>query len=122
MILRPGVERGIEKTRATSWASLRDRLAGIDGDLVGEGAKRGEDAGAAHHDPLAGLVHLFERYLAVDAVVGGDPPIHGGVDDGVGQRKIPLGDMTLKGSEVLGALFIAVGGPDARLAGEPCEG
>ena len=60
MILRPGVgERNREHQRHDRGRSVGTGLAGVDSELVGEGAERGEDAGAAHDDPLQLLSPTF---------------------------------------------------------------
>ena len=69
--LEAGSRQGYREHEGDVVGILGDRLAGVDGELVGEGAEGGEDAGATHHDALAGFAHLLERHLAVDAFIGG---------------------------------------------------
>ena len=94
----------------------------IDRDLIGERAERRQDPGAVNHDGVRRFVHLAQRQFAVDALVVGDALVNDGVDDGVGQRQIPLGDLALEGDEIVVALFVAGDSPQAWLPGEAGKG
>ncbi len=103
---RPGVSIGIEKLSAYSGgASGRERMPGIDGDLVGERCERGEDAGAAHDDPVLGIAGLVQRDRVVDEF-GVGRPVDRRMDDGVGERDVLERQLALEGDEVGMALDV----------------
>ena len=74
-------------------------MAGIDGDLVRERCERGEDAGAAHDDPVLGIAGLVQRDRVVDEV-GVGRPVDRRMDDRVGERDVLERQLALEGDEV----------------------
>src|SRR3546814_5676884 len=90
----PGCVHPYREAEGVTVAGLtRERERRVDGQLVGEGCKRGKDAGAAHDDRVLGLPHLVQRHGVV-----GERPVRGAVDRGVDDR-VRQGDVLARSEE-----------------------
>src|SRR5215469_14417372 len=94
----------------------------VDRDLVGEGRERRQDASPAHHDARRRLADLVQRHAVSD-----DARIRllvdRGLDDGVRERDVLVGEVALVADDVVGALGVAAVGapPHVGTRGEASE-
>ena len=101
---------------------LRNRLSGVDRNLIRERSEGGENARTAYHDAVLGLAHFVQRNVAVGHCVRGNPPIHQRMDNGMGESEIAIRNLALIRNQILPACLIGVLRPDVGLAGEAGKG
>ena len=120
---QPGrVHRDREAQRVLGRRSGRQRVAGIDRDLVGERRQRREDAAAPNDDAVLGVTDLVQRHrVALEHLVRG--AVDGRVHECVRQREVFTGEPLLERDEVVVALCVAAirAQPRGSLACEPRE-